>query len=78
MFDYLAKVRSGEIKGCSLILRDLMDNSFIQNPFYPEHDPNVHVEYFDRTHDENDILGLNDMKTENYGEKHYDEEETHE
>lgn len=50
-----------------------MDNSFIQNPFYPEHDPKVTVHLFDRTFEENDELGLNDMKTENYGEKHYDE-----
>lgn len=45
-----------------------MDNSFIMNPYYPEKDPRVKVSTFERTHEENDILGLNDMKVENYGE----------
>ncbi|KAL4463403.1 hypothetical protein ABPG72_017124 [Tetrahymena utriculariae] len=74
IFAYLERARDMKEK-CTIILKDLLDNSFIQNPYYPEHDPNVKVELFDRNHHENDILGLNDMKVENYGEKHYEETE---
>jgi len=45
-----------------------MDNSFIQNPYYPDPDPRVHSETFTRSYEENDILGLNDIKVEGYGE----------
>jgi len=68
MWDYFAKVRSLEIKDCKIILRDLMDNSFIQNPYYPDPDPRVLSETFTRSYEENDILGLNDIKVEGYGE----------
>lgn len=64
----MQKVRSLEIKDCVIILRDLMDNSFIMNPYYPEPDQRVDVHYFERTYEENDELGLNDIKVENYGE----------
>jgi zinc finger protein len=50
----------------SIVLDDPMANSFVQNPNYPSHDPNVEVEIYDRTKDQNEDLGLNDMKTENY------------
>lgn len=68
LWEYFAKVRSLEIKDCKIILRDLMDNSFIQNPYYPDPDPRVHSETFTRNYEENDILGLNDIKVEGYGE----------
>lgn len=38
----------------------------IQNIYAPDPDPNMVVEEYERTYDQNDELGLNDMKTEDY------------
>jgi hypothetical protein len=40
----------------------------IQNICAPEPDQNLTVTYYERTAEQNDQLGLTDMKTENYGE----------
>ena len=40
----------------------------IQNVCAPEPDQNLTVTYYERTAEQNDQLGLTDMKTENYGE----------
>lgn len=45
----------------TLIFRDPFGNCFIQNPFYPEADPIVTVEEYERTEEENDDLGITDM-----------------
>lgn len=37
MFEKLEEFKKGETK-FTLIIRDLVENSFIQNPFYPEDD----------------------------------------
>ena len=37
-----------------------------QNPYAPDSDPCLVVENYVRTYEQNDSLGLNDMKTENY------------
>jgi len=50
----------------TIVLDDPMSNSFVQNPNYPLHDPKVLVEVYDRTKEQNEELGLNDMNTENY------------
>lgn len=39
---------------------------FFQNLYAPDPDPDLIVEYYERTFEQNDTLGLNDMKTENY------------
>lgn len=46
----------------TLIFRDPLANCFIQNPNHPEPDPIVVVEEYDRTHEENEDLGINDMR----------------
>jgi len=38
----------------------------LQNIFAPEEDPEMKVEQYERTFEQNEYLGLNDMKTENY------------
>ncbi len=50
----------------TLIIKDLVDNSFIQNPNYPHEDLNVDVKLFDRSAEDNEFLGLEGMNTENY------------
>jgi len=53
----------------TLILDDPLANCFIQNPHHPAEDPQVIVELYDRTWDQNEELGLNDLNTENYENK---------
>lgn len=52
----------------TLILEDPVANSYVQNPYAPDPDPNMTVEDFERTFEQNEELGLNDIKTENYEE----------
>lgn len=37
-----------------------------QNVYAPEEDPELKVEHYKRTFEQNEELGLNDMKTEGY------------
>lgn len=38
----------------------------VQNVYAPDHDPEMTIEQYERTYEQNEDLGLNDMKTENY------------
>ncbi|MFH4974428.1 hypothetical protein AB6A40_001137 [Gnathostoma spinigerum] len=51
-----------------LILDDPAGNSYIQSLAAPLDDPRLSREFYIRSYEQNDELGLNDMKTENYGE----------
>ncbi|PKI85542.1 nucleolar zinc-finger protein [Malassezia vespertilionis] len=64
----LKRAINGESFPYTLILDDPLANSYIQNPYAPDPDEQVTVENYDRTFDQNEDLGLNDMKVENYGE----------
>ena len=64
-FSTIDKMISGEIK-FTLIMEDPVANSYIQNPYAPDPDPNMSYEDFDRTFEQNEELGLNDIKTEDY------------
>ena len=50
----------------TLILDDPLGNSHLQNPYAPDADPNMTIEEYERTYEQNEFLGLNDMKTEDY------------
>jgi len=50
----------------TIILDDPLANSFLQNIYAPDPDPNMTVETYDRTFDQNEELGLNDIKVEGY------------
>lgn len=50
----------------TFILDDPLGNSYLQNLYAPEADPNMTVETYDRTFEQNEDLGLNDMKLEGY------------
>ena len=52
----------------TLILDDPLANSYLQNLYAPDPDPNMTIEWYDRTWEQNEELGLNDMKVENYEE----------
>ncbi|KAJ3413750.1 hypothetical protein HDV05_007653 [Chytridiales sp. JEL 0842] len=50
----------------TLILDDPLANSYLQNPYAPDPDPEMTIEMYDRTYDQNEDLGLNDMIVEGY------------
>jgi len=52
----------------TLILDDPLANSYLQNLYAPDPDPNMEVVTYDRTFDQNEELGLNDIKVEDYEE----------
>ncbi|KAG9482157.1 hypothetical protein GDO78_011055 [Eleutherodactylus coqui] len=51
------------------VLDDPAGNSYLQNVYAPEEDPEMNVEKYERSFEQNEDLGLNDMKTEGYEEQ---------
>lgn len=47
-------------------MKDPLGHSFLQNPDYPDDDKKAKRFQYKRTKEENDTLGLTDMKVENY------------
>lgn len=45
----------------TFILDDPLSNCFIYNPLAPEDDPQIKIEIYERTWEQNDDLGINDM-----------------
>nr|SVE76406.1 EOG090X06TU [Daphnia longispina] len=58
----------GKSFGIRIILDDPAGNSYLQNVYAPEVDPEMETVYYERTFEDNEELGLNDMKLENYDE----------
>ncbi|KAG8700467.1 nucleolar zinc-finger protein, partial [Ceratobasidium sp. 395] len=52
----------------TVILDDPLANSYLQNLFAPDPDPAMTIETYERTWEQNEELGLNDMKVEGYNE----------
>ena len=57
----------------TVILDDPMANSFVQSLYAPDPDPQLSEESYDRSHEQNEELGLNDIQTENYGPGEFDD-----
>ena len=53
----------------TFILDDPAGNSYVQNLYAPDDDPELKIVKYERTFDQNEELGLNDMKVEGYGEE---------
>ncbi|KAE8751461.1 hypothetical protein FOCC_FOCC001708 [Frankliniella occidentalis] len=53
----------------TLVLDDPAGNSYVQSLTAPDPDPALSVTHYDRTYDQNEELGLNDMMVENYETK---------
>ncbi|XP_061164309.1 zinc finger protein ZPR1-like [Saccostrea echinata] len=62
----IQKIISGERLGDHFVLDDPAGNSYLQNVYAPEPDPEMTVEHYERSYEQNEDLGLNDLKTENY------------
>ncbi|KAJ2745427.1 nucleolar zinc-finger protein [Coemansia sp. BCRC 34301] len=56
----------GRIFPLTITLDDPMSHSYIQNIYAPDADPNMIIEDYDRTFEQNEDLGLNDINVENY------------
>ncbi|RDW72097.1 putative zinc finger protein zpr1 protein [Coleophoma crateriformis] len=55
-------------KKFSVVLKDPLGSSYVQDLYKPEKDPRVQIVEYDRTAEEEEELGLTDMKVENYAE----------
>ncbi|KAJ3299695.1 nucleolar zinc-finger protein [Borealophlyctis nickersoniae] len=53
----------------TLILDDPLANSYLQNIYAPDEDPNMTIEMYERTWEQNEFLGLNDVVLEDYETK---------
>lgn len=68
----LKQVMKAEIP-FTLILDDPMANSYIQNLYAPDVDPGLETEEYERTFEQAEELGLNDIQVEDYGHVEVDE-----
>lgn len=50
----------------TLIIDDPVSNSYLQNLYAPDPDPNMTIEEYERSHEQNEELGFNDMVLEGY------------
>ncbi|KLJ09057.1 zinc finger protein [Blastomyces silverae] len=66
-FARLNSAIKGELK-FTITLEDPLANSYVQDLYSPEPDPRIKIEDYTRTDEEEDELGLKDMKTEGYEE----------
>ncbi|CAL5866957.1 uncharacterized protein PFLUO_LOCUS1169 [Penicillium psychrofluorescens] len=67
-FANLDSAISGELK-FTITLEDPLANSYVQDLCSPAADPQITIEDYTRTDEEEDDLGLKDMKTEGYEEE---------
>ena len=60
----LEEFEKGEHMPWTLELDDPMQNCFVYNPFAPKADPQIYEEEYERTFEQNEDIGVNDMKTD--------------
>ena len=65
LLDKLLEICRGKLM-CTIIIDDPLANSYLQNIYAPDEDPNMAIELFERSEEQNEDLGLNDMVLENY------------
>ncbi|XP_071535861.1 zinc finger protein ZPR1 [Panulirus ornatus] len=65
LVDDLDEIAKGRLQ-VTFIMDDPAGNSYLQNIYAPDDDPEMTVEEYERTFEQNEDLGLNDMKTEDY------------
>lgn len=68
-FDNLSKAINGDSK-FTIVLRDPLASSYVQSFTAPEPDPKIQASEYERTKEEEEDLGLSDMKTEGYEQEH--------
>lgn len=63
IIEKLEEYKTGEV-AFTFILEDTSGNSYIENPCAPLQDPNLHIEYFERTKEQDEKLGLQAIEEE--------------
>jgi zinc finger protein len=66
-FGKLTSAIEGNVK-FTIVLEDPLASSYVQSFTAPDPDPQIQVEDYERTEEEEEHLGLRDMKTEGYEE----------
>ncbi|CAI4062847.1 hypothetical protein SKDZ_07G4540 [Saccharomyces kudriavzevii ZP591] len=64
--EFFAKLKeaiAGKVK-FTVVMEDPLAGSYIQNVYAPDPDPNMTIEDYERTNEQNDDLGLSDIKVE--------------
>ena len=64
-FDGINEAIKGERK-FTVVLKDPLASSYVQDLYSPEADPQIETEEYERTAEEEEELGLTDMRTEGY------------
>lgn len=59
--DKIKLILAGQLP-CTIVLDDPLGNSYIQNLYAPDEDPEMLVEDYERTFEQNEIFGLNDIQ----------------
>ncbi|KAI9847109.1 MAG: nucleolar zinc-finger protein [Sclerophora amabilis] len=67
-FSNMDRAIKGEDK-FTVVLEDPLASSYVQNLQAPDSDPQISIEDYERTKEEEDDLGLNDINVEGYGEE---------
>jgi zinc finger protein len=62
----LTEVIKGKRLDIHIILDDPAGNSYLQNVYAPDDDPEMKIIQYERSFEQNENLGLNDMKTKDY------------
>ena len=62
----LDQIVKGERMNITFVLDDPAGNSYVQSLCAPDPDPQIKETTYERDYEQNEDLGLNDMKTENY------------
>lgn len=63
--DKLEEILSGQ-RFVTVVLDDPAGSCYLQNNYAPDPDPQLLVEHYERSEEQNELLGLTDMKVENY------------
>lgn len=73
-FKGLKAAKEGKIK-FTVILEDPLAASYLQNLYAPDPDPDTTIEDYERTEEQNEDLGLNDMVLEGYEKDEKDDKD---
>lgn len=65
MFIPYAQIKQVE-REFTVIIDDPLGNSYVQNLYAPDADPSLTIETYERSWEQNEELGLNDIKVESY------------
>ena len=61
----ISMILAGE-KYVTIVIDDPAGSCYLQNICAPEPDPQLTVEHYERSDEQNELLGLNDMNVDNY------------